>query len=350
MEFSPDYRHLVDAARNIRPKRLPLYEHVIDPGLMGTLLGETMGLPQNPKASDVAQYMDQMCRFHKKMTYDTVSWEGGVGHILPGHGAIFGGKAGPIQNRTDFDKYPWKELPRLYWEKYTPYFEGLKKAMPSGMKAVGGIGLGVFEISEDLVGYEWLCLLQYDDPDLFREIYLKIGDLLVGLWRDLLPRYGDLFCVCRMGDDLGFKSNTLLAPDAIREHVVPQYKRIIETVHAAEKPFLLHSCGKIFGVMDDIIGAGINAKHSNEDQIAPFDEWIEKYAGNIGLFGGIDVNDLCLKKPDEIFRQVVEQGARYREKANGFALGSGNSIPNYVPVEGYTAMVEGVKEIRRRES
>jgi thioredoxin-related protein len=30
-------------------------------------------------------------------------------------------------------------------------------------------------------------------------------------------------------------------------------------------------------------------------------------------------------------------------------LGSGNSIPGYIPVDGFMAMIEAVKEIRRRE-
>ena len=43
------------------------------------------------------------------MTYDTVSYEVCITEILPGHGAIMGGK-GPIQNRADFERYPWDEL------------------------------------------------------------------------------------------------------------------------------------------------------------------------------------------------------------------------------------------------
>jgi thioredoxin-related protein len=33
----------------------------------------------------------------------------------------------------------------------------------------------------------------------------------------------------------------------------------------------------------------------------------------------------------------------------GYGVGSGNSIPGYVPVDGFMAMIEAVKEIRRRE-
>ncbi len=101
--------------------------------------------------------------------------------------------------------------------------------------------------------------------------------------------------------------------------------------------------------MDEIISLGIDAKHSNEDQIAPFSEWIEKYSSRIGLFGGFDLNFIILSKPEEVYRNVLEMGTLYRKQARGYGLGSGNSIPGYIPVDGFMAMVDAVKEIRRRE-
>jgi uroporphyrinogen decarboxylase len=101
--------------------------------------------------------------------------------------------------------------------------------------------------------------------------------------------------------------------------------------------------------MDDIIALGIDAKHSNEDQIAPFMEWIEKYSDKIGLFGGFDLNLLILINPEEVFQKVLKQGTIYRAKARGYGLGSGNSIPGYIPVDGFLAMIDAAKEIRRRE-
>ena len=147
------------------------------------------------------------------MTYDTVSYEVCITEILPGHGAIMGGK-GPIQNRADFERYPWDELPARYWADGRPKFDALARHLPRGMKALGGVGNGVFEISEDLVGFEYLAYLQADDPDLFAELYRRIGDLMVTIWTEFLPRYGDVFAICRFGDDLGFKTSTLVSPDA----------------------------------------------------------------------------------------------------------------------------------------
>jgi uroporphyrinogen decarboxylase len=43
---------------------------------------------------------------------------------------------------------------------------------------------------------------------------------------------------------------------------------------------------------------------------------------------------------------VYEKGRKYRAMAKGYALGSGNSIPEYVPVEGYLAMIEAARKIR----
>jgi uroporphyrinogen-III decarboxylase len=124
--------------------------------------------------------------------------------------------------------------------------------------------------------------------------------------------------------------------------------------HHIDLPFISKAAGRPMGLQGskeaDYIALGIDAKHSNEDQIAPFEKWIDLYNDRIGLFGGIDVNTLCLNGYDDVYREVLEKGARYRRKARGYGIGSGNSIPEYVPVDGFLAMVEAVKEIRRRET
>jgi uroporphyrinogen decarboxylase len=272
-----------------------------------------------------------------------------ISRSLPDHGAIYGSRPGPIQTRADFERYPWSEIPHRYWQAAGRKFEMLADCLPPGMKAVGGPGNGVFELSEDLVGFQYLAYMMVDDPELFADLYRRIGDVMVDIWTDFLERYGEPFAICRFGDDLGFKTSTLVAPTTIKEHIFPQYRRVISLIRQTGRPFLWHSCGKIFSIMEDMIDLGINAKHSNEDTIAPFDEWIERYGGRIGLLGGIDVDILCQKSPDEIWVEVVDKGRRYRDQARGYALGSGNSIPDYVPVEGYLAMIRAARQIRQME-
>jgi hypothetical protein len=47
---------------------------------------------------------------------------------------------------------------------------------------------------------------------------------------------------------------------------------------------------------------------------------------------------------------VLERGALFRNMARGFALGSGNSIPEYVPVACFDAMVAAAQELRIRDA
>jgi hypothetical protein len=346
--FNPDYRNILKVLYNEIPDRLPLYEHHIDPPFISKYLGREIVL-QGERPEDYRQYYREIIGFWNEMTYDAFDYEAAICDIYPGHGAIMGGRPGPIQSRDDFNKYPFDEIPRIFWHTYKPHLEAIREVMPGGMKAYGGCGYGIFESSQDLVGFEYLCVMQYLDPELFSDLFQKIGDLYEILWSKMIQEYSDIFVFYRMGDDLGYKNSTMLEPDTIRRFILPQYKRIIDLVHNSEKKFLLHSCGCIFELMEDIISLGIDAKHSNEDQIAPFDKWIDLYNNRIGLFGGIDVNTLCLKTYDDVYEEVLEKGTAFRRKSNGYGIGSGNSIPGYIPIEGYIAMIDAVKEIRRRE-
>jgi uroporphyrinogen decarboxylase len=349
MTFQPDYHHMLDVLANKRPLRLPLYEHLINSEFMEILLNLKFTDLLNGNTADRNEFFVHYCRFYKEMTYDTVSFETCITEILPDNGAIMGGKPGPIQNRDDFEKYPWDELSHRFWELAKPRFDALKHCLPRGMKAVGGIGNGVFEISEDLVGFEYLAYMMADDPDLFSALYQRIGDIMLEIWKEFLSRYSDIFVICRFGDDLGFKNSTLLAPDTINKHIIPQYKRIITQIKNNNRPFLWHSCGNIFAIMEDMISTGIDAKHSNEDAISSFEKWITLYGDRIGLLGGIDVDILCMETADSIFQTVKAKGENFRKQANGYALGSGNSIPEYVPVDGYLAMVRAAHHIRENE-
>jgi uroporphyrinogen decarboxylase len=346
--FQPDYNNVLQVLNNQRPERLPLYEHHIDLPFIAKALGKEMAL-QSDKRQDCVAHYREVIGFWRDMTYDAFDYEAAICEIFPGHGAILGGK-GPIQTRADFNQYPFDELPAIFWSTYRPRLEAIREALPPGMKAYGGCGYGIFESSQDLVGFESLCVMQYDDPELFADLFQKIGDLYVTLWSRMIREYSDIFVFFRMGDDLGYKTSTMLAPQTIRQFILPQYRRVIDLVHQAGKKFLLHSCGCIFDVMEDLIGLGIDAKHSNEDQIAPFDRWIDLYGGRIGLLGGIDVNTLCRNKYEDVYREVLEKGTRFRNRARGYGIGSGNSIPEYVPVEGFMAMIDAVKDIRSRES
>ncbi|MDI6618986.1 MAG: uroporphyrinogen decarboxylase family protein [Clostridiales bacterium] len=343
--FKPDYHNIEDAAKNIETKRLPLYEHIISDEIMERVLNKKFRKLLYGTDSDIEEYFHNYCGFFLRMGYDTVSFECCIGPAMPGSGSLGGHIKGVINTMEDYEKYPWDEVPDRYFNMYGKYFDALRRTMPEGMKAIGGVGNGIFEAVQDVVGYMDLCYISVDDPELYCKLFKTVGRISFQIWDRFLRKYGDMFCVCRFGDDLGFKNTTLISAKDIRTHIIPEYKKIINLVHKYNKPFLLHSCGCIFDVMDDLIEAGIDAKHSNEDQIALFPVWVEKYGDRIGNFGGIDTDAVCrLSKPEmkKYIYDVIEKCKGH----GGFAFASGNSIPNYVPVENYLNMVEIVREYR----
>ena len=345
--FSPDYRQVVMAARNQQPDRMPLYEHLIGPRVMKDIIGVDP-FEHMEDADDAVrdQAFADYWRFWRTMGYDTASFECCLTDILPGGGALGRHAVPAITSREEFDAYPWDELPDLFFRRFGKCYESLARTCPEGMKAVGGVGNGVFECVQDLVGYMDLCYLREDDLELYAGLFRKMGEVQTKIWMRFLADYADVYCVLRFGDDLGFNTMTLLSTDDIREHILPIYRRITDLVHATGRPFLLHSCGNLFSVFQEIIStANIDAKHSNEDAIARFPVWVERYGDQIGNFGGIDTDVLCRQSPEYI-RQYILDCLNKVNGHGGIAFGSGNSIPDYVPTTGYLAMVETIREWR----
>jgi uroporphyrinogen decarboxylase len=265
---------------------------------------------------------------------------------LPGMRPIQSHISGVVRNMEDLQKYPWAEIPENYRVLMEKYYPALREALPEGMKVVGGIGGGMFETAQMLLEYEGLCYARVDDPEFYSSLFRKIREARSTCLNILFQKYGDIFAVCHTGDDLGFKTSTLISREDIIEHVIPGYQDTSVIAHAYGKPFLLHSCGNLFNVMEDLIGSGsFDAKHSNEDEIAPFSRWVDLYGDRIGLFGGPDTGFLASASKEEI-RECTLDILRYMEGRNGFAISSGNTIPDYVPAENYVSFVETVREYR----
>lgn len=343
--FKPDFNNMIKAALNKKPDRIPFYEHQIANEIISKVMNHELKPLESYADSELDEYFSIYCAFFKKLGYDIVSFERILSGIMPGNGALYGHESGCIKTMDDFIKYPWDDLKNIYFAKNSRYFDALSRNMPEGMKAVGGIGNGIFECVQDIVGYMNLCYIKIDDIELYKSLFNRVGDVLYEIWSVFLNQYSDLFCVMRMGDDLGYKTNTLLPPEDIINLIIPKYKNIISLVHLNKKPFLLHSCGNIFSIMDNLIEAGIDAKHSNEDEIAPMNVWYEKYGNKIANFGGIDADILCRYKKQEIVSYVTDI-YNIAKNQPGIALGSGNSIPDYVPVENYFTMLETLSELR----
>ena len=243
-----------------------------------------------------------------------------------------------ITDEASYEAYEWPVPEECDYSR-------LDKAMhymPEGMKLMAMGPGGVLENAIALVGYDNLCFMLYEKPALARAIFDKVGSCLLKYYEIAAPHPAVGFIMSN--DDWGFKSQTFLSPAHMMEYVLPWHKKIVEAAHASYKPAVLHSCGNLEEVMDDVIDyCGFDAKHSFEDTILPIEESYEKYKGRIALLGGIDVDYVIKRSGDEIKNRSRAMLKRAEGKG-GYALGTGNSVPEYVPQEKYLAMIKAALE------
>ena len=235
-----------------------------------------------------------------------------------------------ISDWADYERYEWPE-PENYDYSVLDKIAGY---LPDGMKIIICDSLGVLETVIDLAGYENLCLMLNDEPELVKQLFNQVGSRLLK-YHQICAGY-EIVGAHLFGDDWGFNTQTFISHNDMRKYVLPWHKKQVLAVHSAGKFAILHSCGNLTGVMEDVVGdLQYDAKHSFEDSIQPVEEAYKKYRDKIAILGGIDVDFLCRAPIDEIYNRSTLLLEKCR---TGYALGSGNSIPDYVPIENFLTM------------
>jgi len=239
---------------------------------------------------------------------------------------------GVITDRESFERFSWPD-PEA---GDCGIFERIAPRVPEGMKLVLYGPKGVLENLVALVGYEELCYLIADDRDLVRDIADAIGSRLLRFYERCLAH--DVFGAAFVNDDWGFKTQLFLSPPDLREFVFPWHRKIVAAIHARGMPAILHSCGLMEAVWENIIeDLRFDGKHSYEDTIQPVEDVYERFAGRLAILGGMDMDFLCRQPADHVERRCRAMLELASERG-GYALGSGNSIPDYVPWESFAAL------------
>ena len=242
---------------------------------------------------------------------------------------------GPISNWDEFEAYLWPDPESAS----THSLEWYEVNLPEDMCIIGSHGFAHFaEHLTWLMGYETLCYSLYDQ----RDLVAAISERLLEMNRIILKRMLEFDGVKLIwgADDMGFRTGTLISPDDLCEFVLPGHRLMAQMSHEAGRPYLLHSCGNLSAIMEDLIGdVGIDAKHSFEDTIESVISAKEHYGDRIAVLGGIDVDFLCRASEEQIRRRVRETLEQCMP-GGGYCLGTGNSVANYIPLDHYLAMLD----------
>ena len=330
--WSPDFNQLLRVLDRKLPDRPVLFELFVADAVVEYVLGASMA------GRDKFERDLMTARAYERLGYDyTLIMPSGF-HFETGDRdtkASFSLNAGAvITDRASFDRYVWPHAP-----DYDYSFAGrLKEQLPESMGILVWSSDGPLETVVRLVGYENLCYMLYDDEPLLSDIFEQVGRRIVEDYTEALksPAVGGVV----VGDDWGFNTQTMLPAWVYRKYLFPWHKKIVRMAHASGRPAILHSCGKYEDVLEDIIDdMGYDARHSYEDNIVSVEQAYAQLHKRMAVLGGLDVHFLATASKEAIFKRaygMLEQSAG----EGAYALGSGNSIPDYIPVENYLTMLE----------
>ena len=336
----PDFAQFLKVLRREgRPDHLPFYEHLASPGFIARRVGHEL------PPWGTADFWRCIVDFWLGMGYDCIPMEIPPRLTLQSSDTEAGARShrseatACLRTLEDFERYPWPEGEPIDFT----HFEIVAGLLPEGAKIVGGVCAGPFEWATYLMGVEGLALATHDNPELVRLVFEKIGSLHLAANRQLATM--DAIGATRQGDDLGFKTATFLRPDDLRRHVLPIYKQMAAIAHAQGKPFILHSCGNLAEVYPDLIeDCCIDAKHSFEEAIMPVEEFKALYGDRMTPLGGLDVDIIC--RADEAELRAYTRDKIAKCFGDGWwALGTGNSLTDYMPVENYLIVLDEARKI-----
>ena len=346
---APDYEGFLKTLRREgTPKRVHAIELGLDPEVK-VAIRERFGLGKAISADDSWRESKLEIELQRFLGYDTVT--AGVEHFefvydtVAAEDTVTGEQrkerrewknyhAGRISSLEDFETYPWPDPARAD----TRRLEWLERNLPDDMCIVASGCTHMLEWTSWLMGYEPLCMALYDRPDFARAVFDRVGSLMVAL-AEILVQF-DRVKVFFGGDDMGFKTSTLVSPEVLKSMVFPWHRKVAEVAHRAGKLYLLHSCGNLGEVMDALIDdVGIDGKHSFEDVICPVTEAKRLWGDRIAILGGIDVDLLTRASAGDV-RRHVRRTLELCMPGGGYCLGTGNTVANYIPLDNYLAMLD----------
>lgn len=251
---------------------------------------------------------------------------------------------GVIANWDDFKGYRWEDVDEIE-EEGVAGLEWVCDHAPSNMGVVTGAGT-VLEPVMWLMGIENFYLSLHRQPDLVDAMFRKVSELSVARFK-LAAKTSRKVLALWGSDDWGYRDKTMISPAQMRRWVFPVHREQARIAHARGSLYLLHSCGNLGAIMDDIIDdVRVDAKHSFEDTFLPVAEAKRLYGRRIGIIGGVDMDFISRRSEPEV-RAYVSKILKECKPGGGYCLGTGNTVANYVPIENYLAMLDvGLEEGR----
>jgi len=247
----------------------------------------------------------------------------------------------PIRSEADLDGYQAPDPDADYRLK------SLEMAVErfKGERAIVFLGHDAFEFSHYLRGLDNLLMNYVLDPG----FALRLARIVMDYKCRVLERAAEAGAdILSTGDDYAHNQAPLMSPAHFEQFVLPYLREAVDVAHAHRVPFLKHTDGRLWPIMDMLVDAGIDVLDPIEP-VAGMDigQVKERYGDRIALAGNVDCSHLLPRGTVEDVEEAVKETLAKGGVGGGLILASSNSIHPAVKPENYKAMVEAARKYGR---
>ncbi len=177
----------------------------------------------------------------------------------------------------------------------------------------------------------------YRNPDFAKKLIRIVADVNFKIAKNMLDRGIDLFVE---SDDIAETKSTLFPPKIYREFFFPYLKRLIDECHRRGIPFMKHSDGNLYPILDDLISMGIDGLHPIEPEAMNLNDLKRRYSHKIFLRGNVDCIHILPYGSETEVRKEVRRCINEAAEGGGFILSDSNSMHSNVKTENILIMID----------
>jgi len=198
------------------------------------------------------------------------------------------------------------------------------------------IGFSLYERAWTMRGWSNLMLDFYDHPRFVRDLLNQIADYNVAQVRKALTYDIDAIY---FGDDWGMQHGLQMGPVVWHEHIYPVLKRMYSVVRDAGKYVMIHSCGDVDELFDDLIEIGLNCFNPFQPEVMDVANLIERYRGRLAFYGGMSTQRTL---PYGSVQEVREETERLLAlgRDGGYVFSPAHDVEGDVPLENMLAFLD----------
>jgi len=166
------------------------------------------------------------------------------------------------------------------------------------------LGFSLFERAWTMRGMENLMFDFVDHPDFVHELFEAIADYNIAQVTEAL-KY-DIDAVY-FGDDWGQQHGLIMGKPYWEEYIKPQLKRMYGHVRSAGKFQMIHSCGDVDELFDDLVDLGLNCFNPFQPEVMDTEALLKKYRGRLAFHGGLSTQKILPYGSEQVVRNEVHR-------------------------------------------